>query len=184
MLIPGIPGLKIPLVKFFLGVILLTMGSRLFWLFVGVAGFIFGFDSAGRLLPHLPHDVLLAVALIVGFLCAVLAIYLQKIAIAVVGFLAGGHFFPQVLKAFGLAAHQHYWVLFIVGGIIGAVLMILSFDLALTVLTSLIGAHMILQSLHLGGRWLTVLFVCLSVLGIAVQYGLLRPKPGSKIWHL
>ena len=173
----GIPGLKTPLAGFIAGVALLTMGRRLFWFFVGVAGFIFGFDIVRLLLPREPHKEVLIIALVIGLICALMAVALQKIAIAAGGFLAGGYLLTRILNAFGMAAHQPYWVLFIAGGIIGAFLMVLAFGFALIVLSSLLGADLVLQALGLGGKVFTVLFVLLSVLGFAFQYGLIRPKP-------
>jgi hypothetical protein len=164
---------------FFLGVILLTMGGRLFWLFIGVVGFIFGYDFAGTLLAHQPHYVVEVVALLVGLICAVLAVYLQKFAIAIAGFLAGGHLFPQLFAMLGFAAaHQYHWLLYIVGGIIGAVLMLLTFQFALILLSSLIGTNMVLHALHLEGRGFIILFVLLFALGFALQYGWISRKPG------
>lgn len=168
------------LIECLLGVVLLTMGGRLFWLFIGVVGFIFGFDLAGVLLYHQPHDLVLIVALIIGLVCAFLAVSLQKIAVAVGGFLAGGHLFPELLKILGIEVHWHYWVLFVLGGIIGAVLMFLAFDFALALLSSLIGAHLILQALHLEGKTFIILFVILSAMGFALQYGLVSPGPRGK----
>ncbi len=166
-------------VKFLLGIIMLTMGRRLFWLFLGAVGFVLGFDLAGRMLPHQPYDVVLIIALIAGLIGAVLAVVFQKFAIVAGGFLAGGHLLIQVLREFGMATHQHHWLLFIAGGIIGAVLMSLAFGLALIVLSSFMGAILILQALHLGGRGISFLFIVLSALGIAIQYGLIRLNPPS-----
>ena len=181
MLKPEVFGIKTPLAGFFLGMVLLAMGRRLFWLFVGVVGFIFVFDVVGRLLPHQPHNTMLAVALAAGLIGALLAVSLQKIAIAAAGFLAGGHLAPQVLKALGIATHLNHWALFAVGGLAGAVLMRLAFGFALIVLSSLIGADLILQALHVKGRWFCMLFVLLSAAGFLFQSGLAKAgHRGSK----
>lgn len=179
---PGTLGtIKTPLAGFFLGMILLVMGRRLFWLFVGVVGFVFGFHLARRLLPHQPHSTAFVIGLAMGLVGALLAVSLQKIAIAAAGFLAGGHLLPQAVKAFGMATHQNHWVLFIAGGIAGAVLMSLAFGFALIVLSSLMGADLILQALHTGGRWYSILLVLFSVTGVLLQSGLLRPgRSGSR----
>ncbi len=175
MLDPGAIGLKMPLAGFFLGIILLTMGRRLFWLFVGVVGFIFSFHLVLRLLPHLSHSTALAIALVIGLAGALLAVSLQKIAIAAGGFLAGGHLLPQIMKMAGMT-HQHHWALFIIGGIAGAVLMSLAFGFALIVLSSLIGADLVLQALHIGGRRFSpILFVLIAAAGFLFQSGLIKP---------
>ena len=171
-----IPGLELPLARFILGVLLLAMGRRLFWLFVGVAGFAFGFEAVRHLLPHQPHSEALVISLLIGLICAVAAVSLQKFAIALGGFLAGGRLLPLILYTFGITVHQRHWVLFIIGGIIGAVLMSLAFGFALTLLSSLLGADLILHALNLQGRVFTILFVLLTALGFALQYGLVRYK--------
>lgn len=170
-------GLKIPLAGFALGVILLTMGRRLFWLFVGVVGFIVGFDFVRQMLPRQPYNEAIIIALAIGLMGALLAVSLQKIAIAAGGFLAGWRLLPKLLSTFGIAVHQHHLAILVAGGIIGAVLMSMAFDFALTVLSSLLGADLILQALGLAGRVYSVLFVLLSALGFALQYGLIRSKP-------
>lgn len=178
---PGTLGIKTPLVEFFLGVLLLATGRRLYWLFIGVVGFIFGFDLARWLLPHQPRGTAVAVGLVFGLAGAILAVFLQKVAIAAAGFLAGGHLLPQVMRAFGMATHQNHWVLFIAGGIAGALLMSLAFGLALIVLSSLAGADLILHALRTGGRWRSILFVLFSAAGVLLQSGLIRPgRSGSR----
>src|SRR5918911_2970587 len=81
---------SVPLVGALIGAVILFFGRRLFWLCVAAVGFAAGVELAPRLI-HEPTPLLsLTIALVVGFIGALLALFLQKIAIAIVGFFAGG----------------------------------------------------------------------------------------------
>ena len=65
---------------------LLFLGRKLFWLFVAAVGFVVGMEAATTLYPHQP-DWSLIVGLILGLIGAVAAIFVQKAAIGIAGFL-------------------------------------------------------------------------------------------------
>src|SRR5207248_7967123 len=113
------------------GVVILLFGRKLFWLCVAAVGFAAGAELA----PHLIHEpsplLQLAVAIVIGVIGALLAFLLQKIAVAVVGFLAGGRLAGAIAAAFFVHYVQHSTIIFLVGGILGAILMLALFDWAL-----------------------------------------------------
>lgn len=152
---------------------MLTMGRRLYWLFLGGVGFVFGFDLAERLIHGQPHSVILVIALIAGVIGALLAVFLQKFAIMAGGFFAGGYLLIELLKALGMSTVYYHWLLFIMGGVVGAVLMRMLFGWTLIILSSAIGALLILQTLHFDPQITKLTFIFLLALGIAIQYGLL-----------
>ena len=76
------------LFRLLLGIALLVMGRRLFWLFLGGVGFVFGFDFAERMVHGQSHSVIIIIALFSGALGAMVAIFLQKFAVIVGGFFA------------------------------------------------------------------------------------------------
>ena len=78
------------LLEIALGGVLLVLGRKLFWLFVAGVGFAVGMFVTPLLLPDVPQGVTLAAAIALAVLGAVLAITVQKIAIGLVGFIAGG----------------------------------------------------------------------------------------------
>lgn len=59
------------------GIALLTLGRKLFWLFVGLIGFEAGTQFAGRMFVAMPEWMTLLIAIAVGLLGAILAIFLQ-----------------------------------------------------------------------------------------------------------
>jgi hypothetical protein len=162
-----------------LGLIVLTAGRKLFWLVVGVIGFIVGITLAPQLFGNLPPWVILVIALIAGLVGALLAVFLQTVGIGLAGFVGGGYIAVSLLTILGWQANGLAWLPFVIGGIIGLVLILALFDLALIVLSSLIGASMVVQAINLGRPVSAVLFVVLVILGFVIQARLLAP-PGSE----
>src|SRR4051794_2763818 len=113
--------LPVPILSVLIGAIILFFGRRLFWLCVAAVGFAAGMEVAPHLM-HEPTQVLqLSVALVFGFIGALLAIFLQKIAIAIAGFLAGGKLAMGLVAAFFASGSNYPGITFIIGGIIGMI---------------------------------------------------------------
>jgi hypothetical protein len=94
---------------------------------------------------------------------------LQKIAIGAAGFLVGGYIATAILNAFVNIQPQFSAVAFVIGGIIGAILMLVLFDWALIVFSSIAGAELIVSHLRLPGTGAAIVIVCLVGLGIVIQ---------------
>jgi hypothetical protein len=165
---------SVPIVGALIGAVILFFGRKLFWLCVAAVGFAAGVEIA----PHLAQEpsplLALTIALILGLIGALLALFLQKIAIAVLGFLAGGKLAGAVAAAFFVQYAEHSTIIFVIGGIIGAVLLLVLFDWALIVVSSLVGAHLIQSSIVLPPSGSTIVFIGLTVLGVLVQATSLR----------
>jgi hypothetical protein len=71
------------------GIALLIMGRRLYWLFVGLIGFVVGALLSQQFFSAQPEWMSVLVALGFGVAGALLAVFLQGIAIAAAGFIAG-----------------------------------------------------------------------------------------------
>ena len=156
------------------GVLLILLGRRLFWFFVGVVGFLWGLQVTSLLLHGQSQVVILAVALAVGLMGAVLAVFLQQLAVGLAGFLAGAHLINASWSLLNLHSSQHLWLFSLVGGIIGAVLALLLLDWALIILSSLIGAGLICQALPLQQAVSALCFLVFVAVGILVQSSLIR----------
>ena len=173
---------SIPIFSILLGVVVLFFGRKLFWLCVAAIGFAAGVELA----PHLVQDpsalLSLTIALLLGIIGALLALFLQKIAIAVLGFLAGGKLAGAIAAAFFVHYAQHSTIIFVIGGVIGAILLLVLFDWALIVVSSLIGAHLIVyqSTIALPQSGSIILFIGLAVVGILVQAASLR-RSGATI---
>lgn len=160
---------SVTIVGVLIGVVILFWGRKLFWLCVAAVGFAVGVEIA----PHFIHQpsavVALLIALVFGLLGALLALFLQKVAIAVLGFLAGGKLASAIAAAFFVQYAHYSTIIFIVGGIIGAILLIAVFGWALIVVSSFIGAYLIQSAIVLPPTGSTLVFVALAIIGILVQ---------------
>ncbi len=151
---------------------LLIAGRKLFWLFVGVIGFIVGAQIAIRFF-HGSELITIIAGLVLGVIFAVLAIFLETLAIGVAGFLGGGYILLSLAGLFGLDKGILAWIIFILGGIIGAVLIAFLFDWALIIISSLAGSSMVVNAFHFAKSISVVTFIVLVFVGIVVQASML-----------
>ena len=171
---------SIPIFSILIGVVILFFGRKLFWLCVAAIGFAAGVELAPHLVQEPSALLSLTIAILLGIIGALLALFLQKIAIAVLGFLAGGKLAGAIAAAFFVHYAQHSTIIFVIGGIIGAILLLVLFDWALIVVSSLIGAHLIQSAITLPQSGSTIVFIGLAVIGILVQAASLR-RSGATI---
>jgi Domain of unknown function (DUF4203) len=157
-----------------IGVLLLLLGRKLFWLFVGVVGFLSGIQFGSQFLTADSRIGVIAIAFALGLLGAIMAIFVQHVVVILAGFLAGGHLVIRVLTLYNWQSDQYMWLLALVGGILGAILALMLLDWALIILSSLIGASLISQTLPFD-QAATILFVIiLAISGILIQSRLLQ----------
>jgi hypothetical protein len=157
------------------GGLLLILGRKLFWLFVALLGFATGLTVATSLF-HIEQEWLqLIIGIAFGIVGALLAYFLQEIAITVAGFLAGAYVATILARNFIQNADVLTWVLFFIGGIVGAILMATLFDWALIILSSLAGALLITEGMHLANPLSWLVTLGLFILGIIIQANMERP---------
>ena len=170
-----------PILSIVLGIILLTTGRKLYWLFVGVVGFVIGLALATQYIELDPPWLIYIVAFVAGLIGAVLGIYAQKFAIALVGFIVGGYGAIYLAGLFGIKAEPFNWMAFIIGGIVGLLLVASIFDWALFILSAWAGSTLITRTLTEGvgmnETLALVLFFILFVVGIIFQAGIFIEKP-------
>jgi hypothetical protein len=163
------------------GILLLLLGRHLFWLFVGIIGFIAGMNLATQYLTALPDWVIIVVGLVAGLIGAVLAVLFQRIAVAVAGFLAGSYLAAYLMASLGVDMAQFEGIVTIIAGILGAILVFVLFDWALILLSSLVGSSLIVPALTADSQLQLVLFLVLAVFGILVQAGMLKRWPSRTV---
>jgi Domain of unknown function (DUF4203) len=124
--------------------------------------------------------VALAVAVVVGVLAGLLAVFFQKLAVALAGFLAGGLLAVRGMMALGHDPVWWVWLLAIFAGLLGAMLTRWLFEVGLIVLSSLLGAALILQSagVEAGTARMGWALLGLTVVGMAVQLTTARRAAG------
>jgi hypothetical protein len=166
----------VPIFSVFIGAVILLFGRKLFWLCVAAVGFAAGVEIAPHLIREPSTLLALTFALVLGFIGALLALFLQKVAIAIAGFLAGGKLALAMATAFFVQLASHPGITFLVGGIIGALLLLIVFDWALIVLSSVVGAYLIQSAITLPTSGSTALFVVLAAIGMVVQVTSMRAR--------
>ena len=153
------------------GIALLTLGRKLFWLFVAAIGFEAGAFFVARLMPNQPDWIVIVIALGVGILGALLALVLQNFVVGVAGFIGGGMIAVRLLDLVNLDTGIVSLIAFVVGGVIGAVLVVSLFDWALITLSSLVGAVTLANIFIPRGTLSIVAIIVLFIVGVAIQAG-------------
>ena len=161
--------MAIQVIRFAVGAALLLLGRQLYWLFVAGIGFVVIVEVVPNVVQLESTVLMLVVALAAGIVGALLATFLQKVAIGIAGFLAGGYAVLALLEALNLQAPVAPWALTLAGAVIGVILTLIVFEWALIFLSSLAGAWMITQTLGLTGGVTALVFLILLVIGMAVQ---------------
>ncbi len=156
-----------PIADFVAGALLLAFGRKLFWLFVGIAGFYVGVEVVRVLLAEQPAWVMWTVGIVAGLIGAVLALVVQRLGFAMAGFYAGGYVALVVAERFAPGAVG--MATFLVGGVIGAVFAATVMDWAVVVLSCLLGAALVVARLGLDDRIGLLVFLGLVAVGIVVQ---------------
>lgn len=154
---------------FILGLLLLAAGKRLFWLSVGIIGFLAGAEFGVLLFPQNSGWLVLIGALVLGILGALFSVAFQWIAVILVGFVGGGYFIMKLYALILGGAQYNYWM-FLAGGIAGILVITLVFDWALICISSLIGALLILRSQGISEPSHFGLFIAIAAAGILAQY--------------
>ncbi len=156
-----------------LGGILLVAGRKLFWLLVGGIGFIIGAQLATRFF-HGNELTMILSGLVLGIIFALLAIFLESVAIGIAGFLGGGYVLLSIAGMLGFDRGILSWIIFVVGGIFGVILVALLFNWALITISSLAGATLIVGAFGLTAATAGLVYIGLVLAGVLIQGATLR----------
>ena len=156
-------------INILIGLILLFAGRRLFWLFVACVGFASGYHYAQQIWAIHSPVLLLMLSIATGAVGAIIAILFQKAAIVIAGFAAGGYIVMTLFDTIAGLSSQMVWLPYVLGGIIGAIILFFIFDWALIFLSTFTGATLIAQIAPFN-PWIEIaLFLVLVIGGIAIQ---------------
>jgi len=162
------------IVNVVIGIALLTIGRRLFWVFFGAVGFIMGRSLAQQLLIGQPAWTVIFIALATGVVGLIFGLYAQRFAVGVAGFLMGHYALASLGFTMGFYGTGWIWLTLIGGGIIGTTLAHVSLDFAFIFLTSAAGAKLIEQTIDLKPPLNFALFAVLFAVGVTFQLIRLR----------
>jgi hypothetical protein len=151
------------------GALLLLAGRRLFWLFVGVVGFFVAYYVFLEYYAAGTPLVRTVLAIIVGVLGALLAVFVQRLAAGLAGFFIGIYFAAGLLGVNTMHVQGGTALVVLAAGVVAAMLAVWLFDPALIVLSSLAGASLLAEGLRVSGNARLLVWAVLAAVGIAVQ---------------
>ncbi len=172
--------MEFELIRILVGGGLILFGRKLFWFFIGAAGFLGGLSAGQSLLEKQPFWY----TWIMGAICAIILVIIVKllknIAFGIGGFILGAYLANGLLEIMNLNVGTLHWLILIAAGAIGAGLMLTLFDWALVILSSTVGALLISQSIPLKPPASQVIFFGLLILGMMIQIRHERPRGFQK----
>ena len=150
------------------GLLLLLLGRQLYTALLGLLGF---FVSYGLLsdVATLPSDMRLMVSVGIGVVSALLAFVVRKVAVAVAGAMLGAGAALWASGFYGLKVEVLWWVVTAAAALLGAWLLRQVFETALIVVSSFIGALLIVGAVGLDGLPAHAAVAVLIVVGVAFQ---------------
>lgn len=156
------------LIPLLIGGALLFFGGRFYWLVAGGVGFLFGTSIGSAPDGGVITGSALAMGILFGMIAAVASIFVTKFALGMTGFIVGGILFVRVMEAIGWNLGSTL-VAFLIGGLLGLILVIISQDWALIFLSVITGAGIIVNQLELDPASAGFVYIALVLLGFVVQ---------------
>jgi len=165
------------------GILSLILGRRLFWIFVAGVGFFGASILAVTTLQFTSEWLIILTSIAAGLAGALLAVFIQHLATVIAGFVGGGYVLLYLLALFGYSGGTN-WILFAIGGVIGAALVGFIFEWALILLSSLTGTAMIMiairTSIHIPSPGNLFVFAGIFLIGATIQTAWLMQERDRK----
>jgi hypothetical protein len=161
-----------------IGLLLLVLGRRLFWIFVGALGFVAGLQLAQLYFGLQPVWMVWLIALLGGIFGTLLAVFFQTLALGLAGFAAGSTIAAYFANLTGCTS---VLIIAFIGGIVGLILLYTIFDWALIGLSSIVGSTLLIQAWPISSGVRPILLTTLIAVGFVIQAAQLvkqRPHPG------
>ncbi|NUM47621.1 MAG: DUF4203 domain-containing protein [Anaerolineales bacterium] len=158
-------------INIFLGFAVLLTGRKLFWLFIAALGFLAGASLGPRFIEADPAWLIWVFSLGLGFVGALLAVFLKRLAVSLAGFVGGWYLMMTLATTFDWQLGNTAWVLYLIGGLIVSGVVSGLYDWALIFLSSIVGALAIVQGLDLSLSpvLVSLLLLALIVAGVSAQ---------------
>jgi len=160
-------------------IILLFLGRKFFWFFVGVVGFVYGSGVVVQYFHSIPPLISLLIGAVCGVVCALIAPFFQRILAALVGFITGGYAGVWLFVRLTPAGGEGIWIVYLAGGFLGFLLAWLLLDASLIVLSALLGAALLIESLPFSTLVSQMAGLAAFATGLAVQISAYQRKPVS-----
>ena len=159
----------IQIIQIIVGLALLAVGRKGVPLLLAAVGFFAGFHIVTQYFEAAPQGVLFGVALAGAVIGLFLAFFIQKIAVAVGGLLVGGYFGYLLAMQFGWEQPGFPWITVGICAVLGILLAYFLLKWALIVLSSVLGAVLVVNALGIQHALGGLVFVVLLSAGIIFQ---------------
>ncbi len=156
-------------VSLLVGLCLLIFGRKLFWLTGAAIGFVVTMAFAQQFLGGSSSTLHVIIAVVAGLLGAAVALFVQRAAIFILGFLAGGFFLMNITGNVSAGIPVHTWIFFVIGGVLGALIVSFLFEWALIVVSSLAGSVLVTHALDPERSGGSLLVAVLCAVGVLIQ---------------
>lgn len=169
------------LILLILGIVILLLGQRLVILLIAAAAFYITAQAAKKYFGDASRTTVLVIASLVGVAVGVFTKFFRNIAVGIAGYTVAGYVLASHAGSWGLVKPENERFVFVIGGVIGSLLVSFALDAGLRIISSVLGAVLIVQYFPLDkeiSKWLAIL---LALVGFFIQTGVINAlKKGKK----
>jgi len=170
------------LIAALLGLFSLVAGKKYFGVAFAAAGFFIAATAIKVRLGETTQDArttILLLSTLVAIGCGVFTKMFRDIAVSIASYTIAGYILSLHGSSWGFTAPGDTRLTFVVGGVTGSVLVSFAADTGLTVLSALLGAHLILQYFTIEDEMRKWLLLLLTIVGILIQGGIFQKITGG-----
>lgn len=161
------------LIALLIGGALLFFGGRYYWLVAGGVGFLFGTNLGSAPDGGVVTGSAIAMGVLFGFIAAVASVFITKFALSISGFIMGGILMVRLIEAIGWDLGSTF-AAFLIGGILGFLLVIISQEWALIFLSVITGAAIVVNQLVADAANAQFVYILLVLVGFMFQLFMMR----------
>lgn len=164
-------------VRGIIGAILLFLGRELNFLFAGAMAGLIAFRLTPLLPSNLPSWSDAAFMITIGLIAAIVVLINERLGYFVSGFLAGGF---MLIEYFTPGQMSIPWMIFVIGGVMGALILGLLTEWALILVSSAIGAAYVLNLFRLDPTAEILVGAGLFIVGALTQVIIMQAQKHSE----
>lgn len=153
-----------------IGFILLVTGHQASWLYVGGVALLIGGLLAERLSFVRTEIDMIIFSITSGVLGSLLVVYLRKFMLFLAAFLSGSYICYFLPKVLGWDTTWINWVVILLVGLASAIITFVWGALPLILVSTLLGATLIIQNMRLGSIGPMGMFIVLTSFGLVAQW--------------
>jgi hypothetical protein len=153
-----------------IGFILLVAGHQGSWLYVGGVTLLIGSLLADQLNIVRKEIDMIVFSFTSGVLGALLVVYLRKFMVVLAAFISGGYICYFLPEALGWDTSWINWVIVLLVGLACAVMTFIWGALPLILISTLLGATLIVQNMRIASVGPVGMFIVLTIFGLVAQW--------------